>query len=206
MNQPTRRTALRAAGLTLCSAFFGGIAGQALGKEIAGPPLDSDIEPPPIAPGESRVSRYYWYKNRRATGSQALIATYGDMYGITREQAMRMACGFSGGIGLTGEVCGLVNASIILIGLKYGPSKVGRDETYNNMVELAKQFSLDFRDKHKTVLCRELIQFDISTPEQYAKAKETEGIWNPCIEATKTVLDLLENKYDILNPKTPLPS
>jgi len=198
LNHSTRRNVLKATGLTFCSVFFGGMTGNAFSEE-ATPSLNPDLEPPTVAPGESRAALVEWYKQNRAIGSQALIAAYGDLFGISRETAMKIACGFSGGIGLTGEVCGMVTAAIMLLGLKYGPANFGRGETYNNTVELAKQFSKDFRERHKTVVCRELIQYDISTPEQYAKAHEVEGIWDICKQGTKTIIDLLENKYDILN-------
>ena len=198
MDHPTRRTILKTTGLTLCSAFLGGTTGQVSGEDAIAP-SDPNLEPPPIAPGESRASRVEWYKQRRATGSQALIATYGDLFGISQETAVKIATGFSGGIGLTGETCGMVTAATMLLGLRYGPGTVDRDETYHNTVELAKRFSLDFRAKHKTVVCRELIQYDISTPELYAKAHEVEGIWDICAQGLKTIVDLLENKYDILN-------
>ena len=198
MNHPTRRKVLETTGLTFCSVLFGGMVGDAFSEETT-PLLDSSIGPPSIASGESRASLVEWYKQNRATGSQALIAAYGDLFGISQETAMKIACGFSGGIGLTGEVCGMVTAAVMLLGLKYGPANVGRGDTYNNMVELAKQFTKDFRERHKTVICRELIQYDISTPEQYAQAHEVEGIWDICKQGTGTIIDLLENKYDILN-------
>jgi C_GCAxxG_C_C family probable redox protein len=132
-------------------------------------------------------------------GCQAFLAAYGDAVGLSRETAMKIACGFSGGIGLTGEVCGMVVGAVILLGLKNGPENVTQKESYEKTVELAKQFSKDFRKQHQTVVCRELIQCDISTPEKYAKAHENTSTWKICFRGAKTVVDLLENKYDIFN-------
>jgi C_GCAxxG_C_C family probable redox protein len=193
MNNPTtRRHALKTAGVTLCSAFLGGTAINALGQEKV---------PPPVAPGESRAGRVEWYKKNGAIGSQALIAAYGDLFGISQETALKIACGFSGGIGLTGEVCGMVTAAIMLIGLKNGPKDMNRGEPYESTVELAKQFTKDYQARHQSVVCRELIKYDISTAEKYAKAHEIEGMWDICGKGLKTCVDLLENKYDILNRK-----
>ena len=198
---PTRRNVLTTAGFTLCSALIGGMAGSVIGVETTTPLSNPNLEPPPVAPGESRASQVDWYMRNGACGGQAFVATYADAVGFPRETAMKIACGFSGGIGLTGEVCSMITGAVMLLGLKNGPANISQKESYEKTVELAKQFSKDFREHHQTVICRELIQFDISTPEQYAKAHEIEGIWHICFQGAKTIADLLENKYDILNRK-----
>ena len=187
-------------GLTLCSAFLSGMAGQVLSEETVTPSLNPGLEPPPVAAGKSRLSQVFWYFQNGTCGAQAIIATYGDLYDISRETALRMACGFSGGIGLTGEVCSLVVGATVLLGMKNGPRTVKQRDTYEDTVEIAKCFVKDFKMKHNTVVCREIIQYDISTPEAYAKAHELDK-FQPCIGCTKTVVDLLENKYDIFNRK-----
>ena len=200
MNHLTRRNVLQTTGFTLCSALFGGMSGNAMGKEPATPSPDSNLERPAVAPGESRAALVNWYKRQQgATGSQTLLAAYGDLFGISEEMAMKVASGFSGGLGHTGEVCGMVTAAIMLLGLKNGPNTAERGENYKRSVELADQFSKDYRARHQSVVCRELIQFDISTPELYARAHEIEGIWDVCREGLKTIVDLLENKYGILD-------
>lgn len=201
MSLPTRRKVLKTTGLTLCSAVLGGMTGNVANAETAAPLPNSKLEPPPVAPGESRASQVEWYMRNGACGSQAFVAAYGDLFGISQETALKIACGFSGGIGLTGEVCGMVTGAVMLLGLKNGPANVGRKKSYEKTVELAKQFSKDFRTQHKTVVCRELIQCDISTPEQYAKAHENTKTWEICFQGAKTIVDLLENKYDIFNRK-----
>ena len=51
--------------------------------------------------------------------SQAVLGAYADDYGLTVDQAMKVAACFSGGV-RKGEVCGAVSGAIMVIGLKYG--------------------------------------------------------------------------------------
>lgn len=74
------------------------------------------------------------------------------------------------------EVCGAVSAMFMIAGLKYGytspTDKTAKTEHYERIQELAKKF----KDKHETIICRELLGVDADdnpipsdrTPEYYA--------------------------------------
>ena len=201
MQHTTRRNMLLASGIGFCSLFWGNelpVAFAAMLKESE--PGKNELSPPPVKSGETRISQVAWYFQNGTCGTQAIVATYGDQFGISQEMALRFGCGFSGGIGLTGEVCGMVAGAVILLGMKHGPKTVKQRDEYENTVELAKQFVKDFKAKHGSVACRDIIQCDISTPEAYAKAHE-DDTFQVCGHCLQTVVDLLENKYDILEKK-----
>lgn len=50
--------------------------------------------------------------------SQSVVAAYADLYGFTREQALRMAASFGGGIGRMRETCGAACGMFLLAGLE----------------------------------------------------------------------------------------
>ena len=56
--------------------------------------------------------------------SQAVFSTYGPQLGLDRECALKIAGTFGGGMGRMGETCGAVTGAFMVIGLKYGNSKV----------------------------------------------------------------------------------
>ena len=157
--------------------------------------------PPPVAPGVSRVSQVEWYGQQHISPGRSLLAVYGDIYGVSPEVALRIMGGLSGGLGHTGETCGTVIAAIMLLSLKHESSDINDRDAHTRMVALAKQFTDDFRAKYNTVVCRELIQCDISTPELYAAARENPHAFDQCFQGGKAVAELLETKYDILNRK-----
>lgn len=105
----------------------------------------------------------------------------------------RIASGFGGGIGLCGSVCGSLTGSIMAVGIKYGSNEVGEN---NNAKAYAKSWELfkRFEKEHGTVICRELIKYDLASPEQLAKAREENVFENLCVKfvatAVKNYLDM----------------
>lgn len=101
----------------------------------------------------------------------------------------RIASGFGGGIGLCGSVCGSLTGSILAVGVKYGSNEAGEE---NNIKAYTKSCILfkQFEKQHGSALCRELIKYDLSKPEELAKARQ-EGIFeNLCV---KFVASAVEN-------------
>lgn len=64
-------------------------------------------------------------------------------------------------MGMMGETCGAVTGAFILLGLKFGASdtedKVSKAKTY----ELVKGFAREFEARNGSVICRDLLGFDI---------------------------------------------
>ena len=52
--------------------------------------------------------------------AQSIFYSFCDDLGFEKNTALKIACGFGGGMGCKGEVCGAVAGGIIVIGLKYG--------------------------------------------------------------------------------------
>jgi len=155
--------------------------------------------PPPVAPGASRVPQVEWYSQQHISPGRILLTVYGNIYGVPPETALRLMGGLSGGIGHTGEVCGTVTAAVMLLSLKHESADIFDRDAHTRMVALAKQFTDEFKAKYGTVVCRELIKCDISTPELYAISREKEGTFDGCFKGAKAIAELLETKYDILN-------
>ncbi len=126
-----------------------------------------------------------------AACSQAIVGTYGTDYGLTREQAMKVASGFAGGMRL-GETCGAVTGAFMILGLKYGgpncDKRDGRDEVYAGLAD----FVARFEQRSNTVVCKELLGCDISTPAGAQKATQ-EGLFRTiCPKLVQDAAEILE--------------
>jgi C_GCAxxG_C_C family probable redox protein len=100
----------------------------------------------------------------------------------------KIASGFGGGIGLSGSVCGALTGTILAVGIKYGSNEIGEE---NNLKAYAMSNTLFqmFEKQHGTVLCRNLIKYDLSKPEQVAKARQ-EGVFDKlCVNYVKTAVE-----------------
>jgi C_GCAxxG_C_C family probable redox protein len=102
--------------------------------------------------------------------SQAVLAAFAPDYGLDRDQAVRLATGFAGGMA-SGETCGAVTGAILVLGLHYAKcdciTREGRAETKRAVQE----FTAAFKAKHGKLDCRDLLGCDISTPAGMEKAK-----------------------------------
>ena len=73
--------------------------------------------------------------------SQAILATYGPLFGFDRDEAIRIARGFGGGMGRLSETCGAVTGAFMAISLKFdGTDKQTKEDNYALMQEFARRF------------------------------------------------------------------
>jgi len=126
-----------------------------------------------------------------AACSQAIAATYGPDFGLPREQAMKVASGFAGGMRL-GETCGAVTGAFMVLGLKFGgadcETRDGRDAVYAALADFVRRFE----QRNRVVICRELLGCDISTPDGARKANR-EGLFRTiCPNLVKDAAEILE--------------
>lgn len=52
--------------------------------------------------------------------SQSVVGAFADMYGFSREQALKMAASFGGGIGRMRQTCGAACGLFMIAGLETG--------------------------------------------------------------------------------------
>jgi C_GCAxxG_C_C family probable redox protein len=125
--------------------------------------------------------------------SQSVFSAFSDQLGLDRETALKLASPFGGGVARRGEVCGAVTGALLALGLARGSDKpAGKDEIY----QLSQEFMRLFAQKHKSILCRDLIACDISTPAGYQSASEKRVFKTICPllvqDATEIVQKFLE--------------
>jgi C_GCAxxG_C_C family probable redox protein len=97
--------------------------------------------------------------------AQAVFATYAEDFGIDRTQALKISCGFGGGMGRRQEICGALSGAIMLIGCKYGKT-IKEDNAANELTyKLVREISEQFIAKHGSTSCKELLGCNLQTPE-----------------------------------------
>ncbi|MFR6496873.1 MAG: C-GCAxxG-C-C family protein [Ruminococcus sp.] len=113
--------------------------------------------------------------------AQSVVGAFHEEMGLSLEDAVRLASSFGGGMGGMRETCGAVTGMFLVAGMLKGyddPADYdGKKAHYARIRELAEQF----RQKHDTLVCRELLQAlpgklkqDPSHTEEYYKVR-------PCV-------------------------
>jgi C_GCAxxG_C_C family probable redox protein len=101
--------------------------------------------------------------------SQSVFSAFAAQFGLSGRTALRIASPFGGGVARRGEICGAVTGALLVLGLARGAdTPTGKEAIYQLSQELLRRFEA----KHSALLCRDLLDCDISTPEGWQQAKE----------------------------------
>lgn len=121
-----------------------------------------------------------------------MLSTYGMRFGLDRETAFKVAGAFGGGMARMGETCGAVTGALMVIGLKHGKTKADDDEAREKTYELANQFALRFKARNKSVLCRELLGYDLSMEQGREAVAEKNLFMTLCPRFVQDAAEILE--------------
>lgn len=126
-----------------------------------------------------------------AACSQAVLATYGERFGLAREHALKLASGFAGGMRL-GETCGAVTGAFMVLGLKYAKGNCDKLDGRTDVYAASLDFVARFGQRNNVVVCKDLLGCDISTPEGLQKATK-EGLFRTlCPKLVRDAAEILE--------------
>lgn len=108
-----------------------------------------------------------------------MLASFGEGLGLAREQAIALGRSLGGGMGMA-QVCGAVSGAMLILGLL--PKTDGPDEARRRQetLALAARLRQRFAQARGSVVCRDLLGVDISTPEGRRQAVEQELFGKLC--------------------------
>jgi C_GCAxxG_C_C family probable redox protein len=125
--------------------------------------------------------------------AQSVLYSFCDDLGLDKDSAMKISCGFGGGMGRAQEVCGAISGGILALGVKHGrgegQDKSSTEETYGKVRELISQF----KSKHGSCICRTLLEgCDLKTPEGQQFFKQNDLHNKTCKYCVQTVVETVE--------------
>ncbi|CCO07866.1 C-GCAxxG-C-C family protein [Desulforamulus hydrothermalis] len=124
--------------------------------------------------------------------SQAILATYGPEFGISRETALKLSAPFGGGVARMAETCGAVNGAFMVLGLKYGHTEARDGQTKEKAYAIVKEFVNEFEAKNGTITCKELLNCDISNNDELKRAREEKLFTTICPKLVKDAAEILD--------------
>ena len=128
--------------------------------------------------------------------SQVVLRHFANKLGITSDEANRVAACFGGGM-MLGSVCGAYTGALMAIGLKYGHSDPdGLLQQKDIMMAKTAQFKEKFVEKFGTVECKELIGYDVSTPEGLKDALDSGKLLEYCPGLVDQVIGMAQEVLD----------
>jgi len=124
--------------------------------------------------------------------SQAVISVYAEDFGLSRENALKIARGFGGGMGRMAQTCGAVTGVFMVLGLKYGNADIHDKEVREKIYGMVREFARRFENCNGSIVCRELLGCDISRPAGAAAAKENGLFASVCPKLVGDAVEILE--------------
>lgn len=129
--------------------------------------------------------------------AQSVLVVFCEELGLKKDDALRIAMGFGGGMGHTGGVCGAVTGAYMVIGLKTDLTNENLPVCKEKAYALVHEFNARFRQRHSSALCGDLLGYDLQDPEQIEAAKAAGVFATKCPIYLRDAVEILEAlKYE----------
>ena len=124
--------------------------------------------------------------------SQAVLSAFAPDLGLDRETALRVAGAFGAGIARMGQTCGAISGALMVLGFKYGQVEGADKQAKERMYALARAFMARFEARNGSILCRELLGYDIGSPEGMQLIKEKGLFTSLCPRLDSNAVEIVE--------------
>ena len=125
--------------------------------------------------------------------SQSVLASFGQDYGLTEDQCLKIGCAFGGGMARQQMTCGAVTGALIVLGLQYGRAANDPSSKTVMVYDKTKEFFNDFKKRHGSINCRELLQgLDMNDPDDRKMIEELELFRTTCVKYVQDAVKLTE--------------
>ena len=123
--------------------------------------------------------------------SQAVLASFAQRLGLDTPTAIRLATGF--GVGMArGGACGAVTGAVMVLGLAGGGGGPGGAAAKTATYARVQEFYDQFIDRHGTIICRDLLGVDPSTPQGLEQARREQRFQTVCTRFVADAASLVE--------------
>jgi C_GCAxxG_C_C family probable redox protein len=124
--------------------------------------------------------------------AQSVFLPFAKEAGLGEADAARIASSFGAGMGRSQETCGAVTGGLMALGLEHGFSK-GDDQARKDVALLrTKEFLAAFKREFGAVLCKELLETDLDTPEGQKAHKDLNEREKVCMKCVRHAAFLVE--------------
>ncbi len=124
--------------------------------------------------------------------SQAVLTAFAPDFSLDEELALKLGTSFGGGA-RNGEMCGAVSGALLVIGLKYGHYIASDNEQKSRAYSIAVEYTKRFKDANSSIVCRDLLGYDLTNPEEMTYIKDKGLFTVVCPKMIKSAVEILEN-------------
>ena len=126
------------------------------------------------------------------TCSQAVLLSFAEDCGLTNDKTLELTTGCGGGMARTTQTCGAVTGAYLVIGLKFGGTTAEDKATKENTDQVMRTFNDKFKDRNQSLICKELLNCDISTPAGLEEARQKSLFITRCPKMIRDAVEILK--------------
>ena len=127
--------------------------------------------------------------------AQSVLLAFANKVGLKEDEALKLASSFGGGMGRLREVCGAVSAMFMIAGILKGYTEPNNDVVKADHYKLIQDLAAEFKLKHGTIICRELLGLDGTEFSPIPSARTDEYYKErPCEEFIKCAAEIVEKE------------
>ena len=123
--------------------------------------------------------------------SQVVLRNVHEKLGITEEEALKIGACFGGGM-WHGETCGCVVGALATIGIKNATTKPNDQEAKDKLLKIKAEFEEEFCKKNGSCICKEILGYNLSVPEEMEKIQEEKLLETKCPKVVLSACEILE--------------
>lgn len=123
--------------------------------------------------------------------SQLVLGYVADKAGLDSDDALRVSSAFGGGM-WAGRTCGCVVGALMALGMKYGYSEPGATGQKNTMLAKKNEFEQKFAEENQSVVCKEILGYDLSIPEEMNQIMEKNLLFTVCPKVVCSACKILD--------------
>lgn len=127
--------------------------------------------------------------------AQSVVYSFCDELNLDKDMALKLSCGFGGGMGRKQEICGAVTGGIMVIGAVYGKDTFGEKENIETTYLKTRELIDSFTKSHGTFVCRKLVkECDLTTEDGQQIFKDLDlknTVCKPCIASVINNLEII---------------
>ncbi|WP_321505273.1 C-GCAxxG-C-C family protein [uncultured Methanoregula sp.] len=124
--------------------------------------------------------------------AQSVCLAFAEDYGIDRETALKLSCALGGGMGHTNNTCGAVTGALMVIGMKYGRTRLDDMAAKEKTYEVTKEFIAEFLRRNQSLRCTDLLGYNLSNSRELGLAKEKGVFKTKCPLLVRSAAEILE--------------
>ena len=131
--------------------------------------------------------------------SQAVLSAFSGKFGVDEQTALKLGGCFGGGM-CCGEVCGAVTGALMVLGLQYGHADAQDVQAKTLTNAKTMEFINAFKTENGSILCRDLLGYDVSVPEDLAVIREKKLFSQFCPKMVESAAGILEKMLTEVKP------